>query len=282
MPHVDTRRTTRYRHTVSAFLAGMVSCSLGMMGTAAAQRGIGPGEGLPGPRDRPEARAPAVGTASIAGVVLAAETGAPARGARVRLNPVQGAARSRSTTTDDQGRFAFLALAPGRYSLSATKAGHVGTSYGAARPGRPGTPIALSDGQTFSATLSLPRAGVITGTVLDEHGETAPGTQVRVLRQVLRGGRRTLQQAGGDATDDRGIYRVYGLEPGDYIVSASARRQSGGEDVDRMRAELQAVRERLAASGSERLSPARPSCVSTRSACTRWTSKKFGRGRTRA
>ena len=73
------------------------------------------------------------------------------------------------------------------------------------------------------------RAGsVITGTVVDEYGEATAGTQVRVMRYVMQGGRRTLQQAGTGSTDDRGIYRVYGLQPGDYIVSAVPRNAGPG------------------------------------------------------
>ena len=59
--------------------------------------------------------------------------------------------------------------------------------------------------------------------MLDEHGEAIPNTPVRVLRYVLQGGQRTLQQAGNGQTDDRGIYRIFGLQPGDYLVSATPR-----------------------------------------------------------
>jgi hypothetical protein len=87
---------------------------------------------------------------------------------------------------------------------------------------------------------------VITGTVVDEYGEANAGTQVRVMRYVMQGGRRTLQQAGNGSTDDRGIYRVYGLQPGDYIVSAVPRNAGPGVDVAGLQAELAAVRERIA------------------------------------
>jgi protocatechuate 3,4-dioxygenase beta subunit len=173
------------------------------------------------PRDaRPAAP---VGTAVISGVVSVGGTGQPARGARVSVSgPDVG---NRSAITDEMGRFAFNALPAGRYTLSASKPGHVNVTYGQRRPGagRPGTPIQLADGQRFDARMQLPRGGVITGTLLDENGEAVPGTQVRAMRYVLQTGQRTLQQAGSDATDDRGMYRIYGLQPGDYVVAAVPR-----------------------------------------------------------
>jgi uncharacterized protein (DUF2141 family) len=209
-------------------------------------RGQAPPPGEPGqPRDARGNQPVATGTASISGAVRVAGTGQPARRARVTLNATEGGG-SRTAMTDDDGRYAFNELAAGRYTVSVSKTGHVGVTYGQTRPGRPGTPIQLTDGQKFPANLELPRGSVITGTVVDEYGEANAGTQVRVMRYVMQGGRRTLQQAGNGSTDDRGIYRVYGLQPGDYIVSALPRNAGPGMDVARLQAELAAVRERIA------------------------------------
>ena len=41
----------------------------------------------------------------------------------------------------------------------------------------------------------MPRGGVISGTVLDEHGDAAPGTAVRVYRFNRQSGVRTPQVA---------------------------------------------------------------------------------------
>ena len=46
---------------------------------------------------------------------------------------------------------------------------------------------------------------------------------------MLRTGEKTLQQAGAASTDDRGIYRIYGLQPGDYVVSATPRNMNLGD-----------------------------------------------------
>ena len=146
----------------------------------------------------------------------------------------------RTAITDDQGQFSFTALPAGRYNLSANKPGHVSVSYGQRQPGRPGTPIQLGDGQKFRADLQIPKGSVITGTVLDEHGEPAPQTSVRVMRIVNQNGRRTTQGSNSSSTDDRGIYRAFGLLPGEYIVCATPRNVNVGT-FDRMQVELRAL-----------------------------------------
>ena len=68
----------------------------------------------------------------------------------------------------------------------------------------------------------MPRGGVITGTVVDDIGEVSFGTPVQALRYVMRTGVRTLQVVRSATTDDRGMYRIPVLAPGQY--SSSPRR----------------------------------------------------------
>ena len=124
-------------------------------------RGVGPGRGAgvptpAGPRggaggrrgapDRDGATQAAVGTGEISGVVVVLGSGSPVRRAQVTLSG-QELRGNRTALTDDQGRFVFHVLPAGRFNLTVNKAGHVSVSYGAKRPGRPGTPIQLADGQ---------------------------------------------------------------------------------------------------------------------------------------
>ena len=227
------------------------------------------------PRDQQERPlAPAVGTASISGIVTMAGQNQPARKVRVNLSGAE-LRGSRSTTTDDQGRFSFTALPAGRYGLSANKPGHLSVTYGQRRPGTPGTQIQLSDGQKFDAQLQIPRGSVLTGTVLDENGDATPGTSVRAMRFVRQGERRTLQSAGNGSTDDRGIYRIYNLQPGDYVVCASPRNQPnelmrGQVELDSLRSEIAnaragAVREEVMRTLEVRLATAQAEAAAQKS-----------------
>ena len=210
------------------------------------------------PRDgRPTTTAAATGTGGISGTVVIAGSGQPARRARVSLSGAEPRI-GRSVTTDDEGRFAFQGLPAGRFTVSASKPGHVNITFGQRKPGsgRQGTPIQLGEGQKVQIALQLPKGGVISGTVLDEHGDPVPGTQVRVMRYTFQSGQRTLVQAGNGATDDRGIYRIYGLQPGDYVVCAVPRNtpDSGGVvDLERMRMEIEALRQRADAASRDQV-----------------------------
>src|SRR5262249_47199050 len=114
-------------------------------------------------------------------------------------------------------------LAAGSYVVSAAKAGFVDGVYGQRRPLQPGTPVVLADAQSAAnIDVRIMRGGVITGRLGDEDGEPLPRALVSVQRYQYVRGERQLTTAGSDQTDDRGQYRVFGLPPGEYYVSASA------------------------------------------------------------
>jgi hypothetical protein len=176
------------------------------------------------PRDRP--REPRVGTAMISGVVVSDEAQPkPLRRARVTITGgelVVGA----TLITNDDGTFLFDRLPAGRYTIAAAKDAYVTTAYGAARSGRPGSPIAVRGDERRQLALRLPRGAVITGTVTGADGQVLPGVTVAasVRRFLPIAGERILQPAGLPVvTDDRGVYRIFGLASGDYLVSASVR-----------------------------------------------------------
>jgi protocatechuate 3,4-dioxygenase beta subunit len=163
------------------------------------------------------------GTARIRGRVLSAETGSPLRRAQVRASgPEVG---SRSTMTDGDGRFDFRDLPAGRISVSAVKSGYVSVQYGQTRPLESGKPIELADGQLLDkADILMPRGSVISGRVLDEFGDPVTDAMVTAMRSAWTDGRRRLRPAGRTAmSNDLGQFRLYGLAPGDYYVSATVR-----------------------------------------------------------
>lgn len=160
------------------------------------------------------------GTGVITGRVFAADTGLPVKRARVI---VAGGGRPRATTTDAQGRYRVTGLPAAAYTITATKTGFVDAAFGQRRALRTGTPVQIADGQQVAeADIRLPRGGVITGHITDEDGDPLARAAVTVLRYQWAGGEKRLTPASSDLSDDRGQYRVFGLPPGDYFVSAAA------------------------------------------------------------
>src|SRR5262249_54254299 len=174
------------------------------------------------PQAARDATAAPTGTGVIAGTVFTDEaTPRPVRRASVML--ASGELRFPQTVaTDDAGRFLFADLAAGNYTLVATKPGYVSATYGSKRPGRgSGVPIAVLDGQRVTdISLKMLHGGVITGTVRSANGQPASGLGVQVYQVDTFGGTRHLSigAPGNVSTDDRGIYRAFGLAPGDYVV----------------------------------------------------------------
>jgi hypothetical protein len=162
-------------------------------------------------------------TASIQGRVTT-DSGAPIRRAEVRA--ISDSSINRLATTDADGRFELRDMPAGQFRLTVSKSGFVTLTYGQRRPFEAPTPIALKQGQRFTANIVLPRGGAIAGRVYDEAGEALSDVRVQALRSRMVQGRRRLQPVGPvDVTDDMGTFRLYGLSPGDYYVSASPQRR---------------------------------------------------------
>jgi hypothetical protein len=159
-------------------------------------------------------------TASIRGTVTTVDSGAPIRGAEVRLS--SNGRYNRLVTTNGDGRFELRDLPAGEYRMTVSRTGFISLQFGQRRPFETSRAIALAEGQTFTANAALMKGSVIYGRVHDQFGDPLPGTRVQVLRSRMVQGRRRLQSVGaGDQTDDTGAFRVYGLAPGDYYVAAS-------------------------------------------------------------
>jgi uncharacterized protein (DUF2141 family) len=212
-----------------------ISAALLSLGTAALWS-IALGAQAPPPRDPaslPDRPAAVAGTAVVRGRVMSADTGLPLRRAKVSLRDPREP-QGRSVTTDAAGAFAFEAVPKGRYRLRASKARYVDTALGARRPGAPGRAFDLADGQKVeNLTIALATAGVITGRVLDDGGEPMTGATVMALRRKAADGTgRFTPTSAYTRSDDTGAYRLFGLEPGRYYVSARLDGDRHGDDVD--------------------------------------------------
>lgn len=129
--------------------------------------------------------------------------------------------QSRSTETDAEGQFRFDNLPAAAYTLSAFV------------PGFTSQRSSFSSGAAYhhlgdSVTIAMTKGGVITGRVTKINGD--PAVAVPVTASMIRDAQgRPASFARFFAmrhTDDRGIYRMFGLSPGTYIVSVNFGQQS--------------------------------------------------------
>jgi hypothetical protein len=166
------------------------------------------------------------GTSTITGEVVADATGAKVRLAHVVLiGATTGVLKV--TATDAAGKFTFANLPADRYTVGASKLPYLGAVAGARRPVRPGTPFVVADGATVSGvTIRLPMSAAISGTVYDEQGRPISGVPVSATQRKMQNGERVLVGGTNSVTDDRGMYRIHGLAPGEYLVVAMPPRQT--------------------------------------------------------
>jgi hypothetical protein len=163
--------------------------------------------------------------AVIEGVVVEKSTGRPVARARVTLQPLQAPSSSSSSPlfTDSAGRFSLPREAGGAFLLSVEKGGYAPVYYGQRRWNGPGTPIVLEKDSRFAAEVSLSRLGAVTGEIVDENGIGLPDVPVFAYRDT-----RPPRLAGQGTSDDRGMFRVAGLQPGRYRVRTGPKQLEDG------------------------------------------------------
>ena len=178
-------------------------------------------------------------SATIQGVVTRGGSGVPIGRAAVYLervanpnngiailNALRNASQLPSATTDAGGNFIIEGIPPGEYRIVASRNGFVGQQYGQTEPTTRGTPVELIGGQAFEASFQLVPAATITGRIYDVFGEPVPYVSVSAMQSQIRpDGQEAFVTAQADTTNDRGEYRLFWLNPGEYFISAST---SGG------------------------------------------------------
>ena len=169
--------------------------------------------------------------ATIRGVVLENQSGHPLMRTTVAISPVAGGAGSAmSTRTNRYGTFEFPPLPAGSYLVSAARPGFAPTQYGQKEWRTAGVPIVLNDTDDTFLNIRMKRFGAISGTVLDENEVGLPEVTVVAYRNT-----RPPELVAKAVTDDRGIYRIFGLEPGSYLVRSTAKDYSTVFSGERMR-----------------------------------------------
>jgi hypothetical protein len=174
----------------------------------------------------------------LRGRVTYADTGQPVRRARVALYRELMSTPSYAAT-NRAGEFAFRNLSAGRYFLHVESPGVISpflyneegeeqTTFEAlaARRTRDDFVEANVNGTGDShVEIRARRGGVITGKVLYEDGTPVASARIQLFGR--RGGAwkmvafGTPMKPSAFSTDARGVYRVSGLPPGEYLVSAA-------------------------------------------------------------
>jgi hypothetical protein len=184
-------------------------------------------------RDRPRPAAPRdaaalLGSASLSGRVVDAETGRGIPRARVRL--VGGSLNRGPVLTDVDGVFTFNGLGAGTYRVSAERSQYLPTTYPDTRTlrGRAAR-LQLADGQSIDhVVMTMSRGGVIVGRIADAHGDPVDGARVHGL--LMRPDGRHLQVASVES-NDLGEFRLPRLPAGRYLVLVKPRLVASGSDA---------------------------------------------------
>ena len=159
---------------------------------------------------------------SISGKVTIKEKSAPGVVVSLRktdsTNPFE---QTQKGTTDQDGIYRIQNVPPGTYEVTPSAPAFVPADPQAPK----GKTVLVGEDESIdNINFSLVRGGVITGKITDADGRPVIQQQVNIFRvetferEQQQGQLRQYFPSGGGQTDDRGIYRVFGLLPGRYKV----------------------------------------------------------------
>jgi hypothetical protein len=203
------------------------------------------------------------GTPVFGTQVVARRTDAAARGASLSTY---------STQTDELGEYRIFGLPAGRYSVSSGQSGMIrnrsavvmtlqpdspsrtievkaGDDHGDVNfdvevlPQKPGTvtlSAAAAELEALRTILGPAGNAAVTGTIVDDFGEPFQGADVQLLVVQYKSGQKVAMRTGsavalglGRTSDDRGRYRMGGVQPGTYLVVASTGAAASASDSGR-------------------------------------------------
>jgi Carboxypeptidase regulatory-like domain len=153
----------------------------------------------------PSSNSPQPKTGTISGTVVN-ENGQPIQNAIVYVRAFSSIRPAQAATSDAEGKFELNGLEPLTYQVFARHSLYIPS------PREEGSPNNYHIGD--SVKLLMLKGGVITGTVTSRAGEPVIGLRVHVTNAVSG---ETINER---PTDDRGVYRIYGLPSGRYVVWA--------------------------------------------------------------
>jgi hypothetical protein len=171
----------------------------------------------------------------VEGVVVKSTTGEGIKRVTVQLIPLSGGQQTYSTFTENNGYFVIRDITPGRYAINASGNGYRQQASGKGKGNTQVEILDLAPGKNVRGiAFRLLPPGVITGTVYDEDGAPVTSAQVQALRVSGSGRRRQIGGVSSQQTNDLGVYRIWGLEAGQYLVAAAYQppQTNPGQQVD--------------------------------------------------
>jgi hypothetical protein len=166
----------------------------------------------------------ALQAAIIKGSVVENQTGKALARTLVSIQPVPGSAGpTMAARTNTYGMFEFTGLPGGAYLIHAARRGFMMAQYGQKNWRAAGQPVVLDQDQSTFLSIRLPRFSSISGAIVDENDVGLPEHEVVAMSNTRPP--RVMSKA---QADDRGMFRIAGLDPGTYLVRTLARTYEDG------------------------------------------------------
>lgn len=176
-------------------------------------------------------------TAALSGRITAVNDGKPLARARVTVRADEIFAcppetppdkqkdcprYTRSVITGEDGAWMVDKLPRGKtFVVTATKTGFAPRAFGETPPAVPPSYIELkADEKKAEINIALVPQIYISGTLLDEDDTPFAGALVEALRAVYDDGQRRFVTVAEAVSDDHGNFRLFGMPPGQYFVTA--------------------------------------------------------------
>lgn len=174
-----------------------------------------------------------IGDGGVPGVEVIAVKQETGGGILISGQPTQ----TYNAVTDAEGNYRIINVPAGSLRVTAYAPAHVTpgerNQFG---PGNAGKTVNLAEGETAEGVnFSMIRGGVINGKLTDADGRLVIEESVYTFKLDQNGKRAPNASPVFSEwrTDDRGIFRIYGLEPGRYLVAAGASSEEGSIRIGR-------------------------------------------------
>ena len=204
-------------------------------------------------------------TAFLSGIVVELGTNKPIEDVQIEVSALRldpplstGAFKKLKATTDENGRFEIGDLPPGRFRIHWERSGYFPPPRSATDDDlgittRTNSPFlnvyskrderawqvsnsaldvdVRAKQQVSAISLPLIPGGVITGRVLNTRGQPLAAGRITALGISYESGYPILKPARMVLANDRGNFRLYGLQPGDYFIRAEYKASDGQEPL---------------------------------------------------